>query len=248
MRPRRLPSSSSENQGINGVVGSGGTNTAPVAAHQNYTAPARKSNNAPPSLLNIVPNPPTIPLVNPPSHNHSQGHIPHSSVQVSGNAISQNGGRHYPNPISSTHNVDTYHPSGSMRPYRGVNDSRYVQFWLRYAEPIKYFIYCSTNTNLYCRPRSSLSVSNRKGPPRREEEVSYDGPAPSPSTSAKVPSNRGAPLNASVPVPQPPPEVPGPNQQPTGKINFDLEGSAFPPLPGSGQSSGKNGDAVFEGR
>lgn len=93
-------------------------------------------------------------------------------------------------------------------------------------------------------------MSNRKGPPnRRDDEGSYDGPSASPSLSAKVPSSRGAPANTSVPVPPPPAENVGTyHQQPPGKINFDLEGSAFPPLPGSGQSLGKNGDAVFEGR
>ncbi|CAL8096363.1 unnamed protein product [Orchesella dallaii] len=215
VRPRRPPPTSSDNQGINGVVGAGGTGSA-VAAHQSYGNPPRKTNNPPPPLLNLVPNPPTLPLVNPTTHNHSQSHMTHSSVQVSGAAISQNG-RHF-NSLPSSHNVDSYHNSGSMRPYPrgGVGDSR---------------------------PRSSLS--NRKGPPRRDEEGSYDGPSASPSLSAKVPSTRGAPPTA--PVAQPPIENIGPHPH-QGKLNFDLEGSAFPPLPGSGQSAGKNGDAMFEGR
>lgn len=213
VRPRRLPPSSSDSQGMNGVVGASGATSTAVAAHQSYGNPPRKNNIAPQPL---IPQNPPLPLVNPTSHNHSQGHLPHSSVQVGGNAISQNGNRHYVNSLPSSHSLD-YHHSGSMRPYRGggVNDSR---------------------------PRSSLS--NRK-PPRREEETTYDGPSASPSMSTKVPSVRGAPPN--VPVPQPPVETLGPHQT-TGNINLDLEGSQFPPLPGSGQTSGKNGDAVFEGR
>lgn len=130
VRPRRPPPTSSDNQGINGVVGAGGTGTnttTAVSAHQSYSNPSRKNTSAPPPpLLNIVPNTPTLPLVNPTGHNHSQGHLSHSSVQVSGNAISQNGRQqHYVNnPLPSSHSLDSYHPSGSMRPYRGVGDSR----------------------------------------------------------------------------------------------------------------------------
>lgn len=109
---------------MNGVaaVSGGGSN---VTAHQSYGNPPRKNTAPPPPLLNIVPTP-SLPLVNPATQNHSQGHLPHSTVQVGGNAISQNGSRHYVNSIPSSHSLD-YHPSGSMRPYRGggMSDSRY---------------------------------------------------------------------------------------------------------------------------
>lgn len=90
--------------------------------------------------------------------------------------------------------------------------------------------------------------STRRGPSRRDDESSYDyNSAPPPNAS----NYRGNPSVRAVPPATASPQIPAPvtvtNQN--HQINLDLEGSAFPPLPGSAnEASSKNGDSPYEGR
>lgn len=85
-------------------------------------------------------------------------------------------------------------------------------------------------------------MNSRRGP-RRDEESSFDynnGAGPN-SNYRGNPSNRNGPTSTQAPS-----QVPPISQN--NQVNLDLEGAAFPPLPGSASASSKNGDSPYEGR
>lgn len=89
-------------------------------------------------------------------------------------------------------------------------------------------------------------MGNRRGPPRRDEEGAYEHNPSGPSSATSYRGNPSARTAPPAVSPQNPAQVVVNNVN--HQINLDLEGSAFPPLPGSANASNKNGDAPYEGR
>ena len=90
--------------------------------------------------------------------------------------------------------------------------------------------------------------TGRRGPSRRDEDASYDYNNAAGSTGSNF---RGNPSTRTAPPASVSPQIPSPlvvNNQ-NHQIELDLEGEiSFPPLPGTGLASSKNGDSHYEGR
>ncbi|CAG7725523.1 unnamed protein product [Allacma fusca] len=219
MGPRRTPNSSSDTMSSNnGNNGSGALGVGSSSAPHNQYNNQRKNNNGAPTPL-LGMAPTALPMVSPHTNSHNHNH---ASIPVNPTtttvSVNQNGRHHFMNALPQQ-SV----PHSVQETFHHPNSSRY---------------------RVDTRPRSSLG--SRKGP-RRDDEANYE------ATSAQsVPPSRGIPSTRPlVVVPPMSPQIVQQvmdNSQHLGRINLDLGGSAFPPLPGVTNSSQKNGDSPYEGR